>query len=194
MAIGRLNIGLTGVQPGGLAKVIPSSVAVGSGTGSTSGNGIVTFSGASSISLNNVFSSSYTNYRLIVFLTPSAFGTVKLRLRASGTDATGSNYFFQQLRAYGTTIATSNLTETGWQFGASFNDDAIADYKAITCEIFRPNEAVNTKYLFTHFQGSDRPELNNVGGVHTVASAYDGFTIYPSTGTITGTVNVYGYN
>ena len=34
MAIGRLNIGLTGVQPGGLAKVIPSSVAVGSGSGS----------------------------------------------------------------------------------------------------------------------------------------------------------------
>jgi hypothetical protein len=50
----------------GLAKIVPSSVAVGSGTGSSDTTGKVTFSGASTVSLNGVFTSSYRNYKIIV--------------------------------------------------------------------------------------------------------------------------------
>ena len=50
----------------GLAKIVPSSVAVGSGTGSANSLGTVTFSGASSVSLNGCFSSTYDNYRLML--------------------------------------------------------------------------------------------------------------------------------
>ena len=154
------------------------------------------FSAVSSQSINSVFSSTYTNYSIVLFVLPSAFSALQFRLRASGTDATGANYNFQQIRAYsGTTLNTSAVaSQTSWQFGASFNDDTTADYKIIKAEIIRPNEAVNTKYFFQHYQGADRSELNFVGGTHAVASAYDGFSIYPSTGNITGTVSVYGYN
>jgi hypothetical protein len=31
------------------------------------------------------------------------------------------------------------------------------------------------------------------GGVHNVETAYDGFTLYTNTGTITGNYQVYGY-
>ena len=43
---------------GGLIAIVPTSVAVGSGTGSSSGNGLVTFAGVSSVSLNGVFSAT----------------------------------------------------------------------------------------------------------------------------------------
>ena len=32
------------------------------------------------------------------------------------------------------------------------------------------------------------------GGFVATTAAYDGFTIYPATGNITGTIQVYGYN
>jgi hypothetical protein len=153
------------------------------------------FSGVASQSINSVFSSTYDNYRILCFLTPSsAVTTTQLRLRLSGTDSTASSYSRQQLRAYGTTVATTSATETGWQFGASFNNEDDADAKVIAVDMFRPALAVNTKYLFQHFQGTADQELNYVGGVHTVATAYDGFTIFALAGNITGTVSVYGYN
>ena len=53
-------------QPG-MKLVVPSSVAVGSGSGSVATQGTVTFSGASSVSINGCFSSTYDNYRILFF-------------------------------------------------------------------------------------------------------------------------------
>lgn len=152
------------------------------------------FTGVASQSINNVFTSSFTNYCLVTQFTPSTYGASGLRLRASGTDATGNNYTRQQFRAYGTTSAVATVTDTWWLIGASFNDDNIIENKIIITEIFSPNETKNTKYFCRHFQGADRIELNYIGGVHSVASAYDGFTIFHTAGNLTGTVSVYGYN
>ena len=50
----------------GLAKIVPTSVAVGSGTGSADSLGNVTFSGASSGSLNGCFTSTYDKYKILI--------------------------------------------------------------------------------------------------------------------------------
>ena len=49
MAINRLN---PDYPDAGSVQMMPTSVVVGSGTATTSGNGAVSFSGASSVSLN----------------------------------------------------------------------------------------------------------------------------------------------
>jgi hypothetical protein len=55
MSVGRLSTG-AGLSAGALVvPVSPASVSVGSGSATVSGNGQISFSGASSVSINNFF-------------------------------------------------------------------------------------------------------------------------------------------
>ena len=75
----------------GLTLIAPSSTANSGGSVSTSG-GEVTYTSVSSVSLNGVFSSTYTNYLIMVdSLITSTTADILLRWRASGTDTT-TNY------------------------------------------------------------------------------------------------------
>ena len=56
----------------GLNLIIPSTIANTSGTASIGTNGTVSFSGATTVSLNDVFSSTYMNYKIII----NAIGSV----------------------------------------------------------------------------------------------------------------------
>jgi hypothetical protein len=79
----------------GLRLIVPTSVSVGSGSGSVSATGTVTFSGASSLNINGVFSSTYNAYQIV--LTISTFATggqVTYRYGTNGTPQTGANYSY----------------------------------------------------------------------------------------------------
>jgi hypothetical protein len=52
-----------------------------------------TFSNVASQSINDVFSATYKNYLLMIEVDNLSTATLRLRLRASGTDATTANYF-----------------------------------------------------------------------------------------------------
>jgi hypothetical protein len=49
----------------GLVSIVPTSVAVGSGSASVGANGAVTFTGVSSISLNSCFTSQFNSYKIV---------------------------------------------------------------------------------------------------------------------------------
>ena len=197
MAIGRLNIGLTGVQPGGLAKVIPSSVAVGSGSGSVDSNGTVTYSGATSISLNGCFTSTYQNYRIVYNISSFAgtAGNFNLRMRASGIDNANSNYKYSALNSNNVAPWWDGIVSTGTtsmiihRYTRAEGIDGIID-------MFNP---FATNYT-TLNANAINPNYNNADGSTTVGSltvttSYDGFTLYPvNSQNMAGTIRVYGYN
>jgi hypothetical protein len=54
--------------------------------------GTVTFTGASSVSLNGVFSSTYDNYRIV--FTTTTISNIFMRLRVSNADETTSQYVY----------------------------------------------------------------------------------------------------
>ncbi len=94
---------------GGLVPIVPTSVAVGSGTGTANANGQVTFTTASSVSLNGVFSATYKNY-LVIFNedTASTTSAIQFRMRLAGTDnSTASSYRTQYIRATTTTVSAA---------------------------------------------------------------------------------------
>ena len=181
----------------GLAKVIPSSVAVGSGTGSADSLGNVTFSGASTVSLNDVFSVTYDNYKIIISLTAQTGGStdLALRLRVSGSDnSTGGNY-----RWSGSYVASNGSSITGIFSGASDTTFRVAtiDQQSF-CEltIFNPFATQETSFISNAIDMNSTPVAfnSNRGGQMTVTTSYTGFTlINAGGGTITGTVRVYGY-
>lgn len=181
-------------QPG-MKLVVPTSVAVGSGSGSVATQGTVTFSGASSVSLNGCFSSTYQNYKIIISnLTGSTTSQiVSGRLRASGTDASGSNYNYEDTQFSSTTVGAARSTsQTSMRIGMA--ETTNKNYMML--DLYDPFIAEPTGYFSNCSEtgySTTSTGLKFTSGGHTVSTSYDGFTIFPASGTITGTLRIYGY-
>lgn len=178
----------------GLNKVIPTSVAVGSGSGSVDATGTVTFSTVSSISLNDVFSATYDNYRLMISLSAASADThLYARLRASGSDISTSNYNSAVIQAaFGsTTLGNDNggTSQSTWNRFAWLQAGTIA--LEIPTDIGSPNLSRYTS--FSNFNSRSGYGHQTSGGTFNATTSADGITIYPLSGTITGTIRVYGY-
>lgn len=145
-----------------------------------------TLNAVSTVSFNNVFNSSYKNYLLLVNVTLSS-AVVRYRLRVSGSDASGSNYVYKTLRGNGTAASSISATET-----AGYLTGANATYHRIFANIFSPAEAVPTTTLhqFATDDGINSHDLS----YHNVSTAYDGITIYPSSGNMSGEITIYAYH
>jgi hypothetical protein len=141
----------------------------------------------SAVSINNVFSATYDNYRIIITATTSNAVGVFFRYRVSGTDATGSDYTRQTLAGAGSSASavTSTLSfvlltgtgATGLHWG--------------NVEILGPFAAAPT--LSVSMGNNVAPATEITSTRHTLSTSYDGITIYPDSGTFTGTVRIYGY-
>ena len=182
----------------GLNQVIPTSVAVGSGSGSVDANGTVTFSGASSISLNGCFTSTYENYRILFMGTCATSNQLDLftRLRASGTDASGSTdyRFFITRNTYANGAANQASTGASTMQGGTISN---LNNNYLTFEASAPFSATNTTFLSygTCKGGGSSPSGYAWvgGGMHTLNTSYDGITFYGNGENISGTIRVYGY-
>lgn len=181
----------------GLIPMKPSSVVIASGSGSVNDIGTVTFSGATAISLNNVFTSAYRNYKIVVN-TPivSTAGNLAIRLRNGGTDNTTNNYYQYWLinRVTGATQTNS---------GGPNNYQSLYPYTNVTNglfnysgDIFAPNVSTVVTTINGVAMGSDSTSTANVlsGIMFNATGSFDGITLLTTAGTVGGTVTVYGYN
>ena len=179
------------VAAGGLVQLVPTSIAATGGSGSISATGAVTFSGASSVSLNGCFTSTYDNYRIIINLDTTSSGTTStLRLRASGTDNSSSNYAYSyQFITTANTTYTQGNANTTTSFRIGFSDGG-TDMAII--DVFNPMRAYRTG-IQSVFNGKDSTNFvaERSNGQMTVTTAYDGFTY--SQNSMSGTRRVYGY-
>lgn len=195
MAVSRFN---PDYPDAGMVQILPTSVAVGSGSGSTNGNGTVSFSGSSSVSVNNCFNSTYKTYRILVNLTggqTSGFG-VRLRLRVSGSDNSNNSY---KTSGFGIADLTSNSIYKNQSNGSiSYFDSGSASsnaYSYIIYDVLNPFESQKTTFtgFWSYLENDGRFFHNSNGGIFDATTSFDGFTIYPTTSTITGEIQVYGY-
>ena len=174
----------------GLAKIVPSSVAVGSGTGSASTTGTVTFSGASSVSLNDVFSTTYQNYRILITGTGTANQDFGMRLRVSNSDdSTASSYVYQYINGNSTTVAGLRNTTNLWYVGII--GSTLKSQLELT--LAYPFEVSPTNFYCSSASGESSAFLRLSGGTHNQSTSYTGFSLIASSGTISGEVSVYGY-
>lgn len=156
-----------------------------------------TFTTSSTLSINNCFSSTYSNYKIIAkFDTPSADNYFRLRLRASGTDSSAS-YFGNQ-------VIVGNYSSAGVYQDNNAASQGLFDCDAsttgacynTTIDIQSPYEAKWTTYNLSSngtSQDSNYTRSYVGGGQHRSTTQYDGFTLFPDAGTINGTIKVYGY-
>lgn len=181
--------------PPGLAIITPTSIANSGGSASASG-GQITFTGVSSISLNGVFTSTYDNYRvtLRISATSTSDAFMRNRLRVGGVDNSTANSYYQTSLYSGGSSASGN-SGTGDNLLAGITNSTYATSASWIYDFVSPALAsqtmINAHTFYTLTSGARYLEL--VDGYHNATSAFDGFTMYPSTGTITGNIRVYGY-
>lgn len=101
----------------GLVPVIPSSVSVGSGTGSVSATGKITFSGATYVDVNDVFTSSYRDYQIMGYYKQSS-GNTNLRMYAlnAGTPETATTWDMHELYIDGTSRTSADVVDQSYGF------------------------------------------------------------------------------
>lgn len=159
----------------------------------SSGSAVATFS------VNDVFSSEFSNYRIVIqdikgSTTPQQ---LRMRLRASGSDETGSNYAYQRLfgQSTGTTVNATVNSQNGQDhmtIGSVIN--ALSCFYII--DLFRPQKAEPTYGIASGiYQGeANRPWHEYENFMNNLSTAYTGFTIYAASGNIdVQSIKIYGY-
>ena len=150
------------------------------------------FSAVSAVNVNNCFTSDYDDYLVNIKITAwSTAQAATLRMRASGSDNTQSEYYFSG-------IAAAQGSDTTLYFPRSNAANAITITRStgnvpinIVLNINDPAQArvttMSGEYIGFSLLGY------NIGGGHNVASAFDGFSlIAASAQTLTGSYRVYG--
>ncbi len=174
---------------GGLAPIAPTTIANSGGTATTTGN-TTTFSGVSTLSLNGVFSSTYLNYLVVCRLTVSTAGDLQFRLRVAGSDnATANSYIHERILADGATLTAERTTENVMRI-AGLNT---AFPNAYEQNIYAPFLAETTQSFSNNFYSTNNGSTRIYSAVHNQSTSYDGFSVFPTGGTITGKISVYGY-
>jgi len=148
------------------------------------------FTTESTVVINDCFTSTFDNYYFSLSgLVCSGSPQVAIRMRVSSTDASGSNYSRAYLVGGGATASSGR--DSSQTSSIIFPDASVARSDGFAT-IYSPNLAEPTA-LFSQFNRSGGNSIYMIAAYHNLSTAYDGFSLIPSTGTITGTIRIYGY-
>jgi hypothetical protein len=152
-----------------------------------------TVTATNSVTADNVFTSSYTNYLLLANYTINGSGQLKFKFRASGT-AASTNYNFQIIEAFSTTMTTSTAaSQTSYLVGAY----GAGLETATKIDLFGPQLAKATTVIVNNTAANGAlttPISEFFYGNHTTATAYDGIEIFTTGTNWSGTYAIYGYS
>lgn len=196
--VGAVETANAGANKSGLVPIVPSSVAVGSGSASVSTNGFITYSGASSVSLNDVFTSAYRHYRILWSVTSVATHSDNnkgFRLRTTSDDST-QIYYYGGLYQYASAGNGTNYSgSSGAVQGIIGWLKAGETYGMATLDLFNPNVASHKPFAYksSGLNAASAIFMDGNGLVYSTTQ-YTGITLFGTgTGTTTGTIQVYGY-
>ena len=160
------------------------------GTSATLTNGQVTFTAVTSLSLNGVFTADFDNYVVNASTIATGNASFYFRLRASGSDATGTDYTSQQLQATGGPpgIAVNRQTNNYGRCGAV----SITLRSGTWISVYGPYLSQPTATRNTDGNGAATARIDDFANTHSLSTSYDGITLYPSANSISGSVVVYG--
>jgi hypothetical protein len=150
-----------------------------------------TFSNAAAINMNNVFTSSFINYRVMIQSYASDNVGMNLQFRNAGANRITSSYINQSTGSYGGgTAFNSGTTATSFDMGA------ITAEGFYVFDVFAPQVATSESWLlgqgFGYQNNVSAWVQRNFGMNYNEVNSNDGFAI-TSSGTASCTISVYGY-
>jgi hypothetical protein len=154
------------------------------------------FSAVSSHSLNSCFSATYDFYEIKIAFTATTGTGIEFayKLRSGGTDNSADYYGCQ---VYGYNPSNVGVQNNGGlssaQFSAGSSGAATGQYTGIQSTIANPYKSQVTTLMSQGTYGTALIFNMNNAGYHNNASSFDGLTLTGSSGTMTGTIYVYGW-
>ena len=149
-----------------------------------------TVTAQTTVSFNSVFTATYENYLIIMNLVGSGGGDLNLRVRASGTDLSTSTYNTTKIEMAGAGFFTAAGGNTSVLIGLIRTTKTDLNLNFFAPQITGKNTSITSSGMYLT-SGSNHGNVLG-GGVVDNTTSYDGFTVIPSTGTITGTIRIYG--
>jgi hypothetical protein len=150
------------------------------------------FSAVASQSINDVFSATYSKYKMICNISFSTSLNLSLRWRVGGSDNSNSNYNTQRINGNGTSVIASRPDASGSSARISGQSFPSGTEEIINLEIKNPFQTQKT--IFWSESGINGQDIEILTGAFTATTSFTGLTLLASTGSITGSVSVYGYN
>ena len=138
-------------------------------------------SAVATINADNVFNSTYDNYKIEIMVEQSANATLYMQLRSGGSTLTTTTYIFDS------SVQTPFTGQTGWTIS---DNVGAGNHAYLTMNISRP--ALAAKTFGSLIRMADDNQVVTYGLINTNATAYDGFLLGTSAGTMTGKIRIYG--
>jgi hypothetical protein len=151
--------------------------------------GTTSFTSSSAVNVNNIFNSNFSNYRILI--TANTGAGLRMRMRVGGTDATsgygGAAPTYYSFSGFDGIQRISN--------GSYWDLWTLTSNVDISIDLHSPNLTQRTSFLGQSVSdyGSGNVYIGNGGGQINDNTAYTGFTVYPSSSTVSGNIRVYGY-
>ena len=190
-AVGRLAVGTDGQL---------LSAASGETSGLKWANGGLTliktetFSASAAVNVNDVFSSTYTNYKILLRLSAASTTTnVFFRLRVAGADSTAGNYYYaaNYFNSAGTNTPVNaggvtqwNLFQTATTAASHIDISICAPFATNKTSASGTTSATNATQVFG----------GGWMGLFDLTTSFTGFSIIGESGNLTGTIQVFGVN
>lgn len=149
------------------------------------------FTASSAVNINDVFSTIYDNYRIMIVgtSTTGSKGQATIRMRVSGSD-TSTNYVSQKNAAYDTNLIAAR-NEKGTDEGYIGDIAPLDETDVISLDVYRPFLSKETTWIGHNFSTQDT-FLVISGFSQTDKTSFTGFsTLF--TETSTGSIYSYGY-
>lgn len=178
----------------GIELVTPTSVTKVGVTATVNTNGSVSFAACDSLSLNGVFTSTYTNYLVVCSISDASGDFLRFRFRASGTDNTSTaDYNHQSLTVSGAVEAGARATTLGYiTIGEIVSTGLGTTAGLFTINVYGPQTSNPTTLRSSLASRLATFTRVDTAGSFDLTNSFDGFTIYMPTGNITGLLCVYG--
>jgi hypothetical protein len=150
----------------------------------------VTYATSSGPQALGCFTSNYQNYKIVITHTGSASTTFSFQM-ISGTNTVDSstNYFGYGLAFSGSAADAGSGSQTRQRCGGHSSDSNIPNETIIFMS--NPNIAKRTQANIHAFDASG-PNVLLLGAQVATTTVYTGIQLVPTTGTITGTMRIYG--
>jgi hypothetical protein len=142
--------------------------------------------------IDNCFTSTYDNYRIVYYAIGSTTGNdfVNFRLVDGTSPVTTSIYYYGSIISNtGAAPSSSWGVQTSWRVGL-IGDNA----SQFSLDLCNPQAAAKTIGTSTFFGSSvNDAYFGSYSVLVNNTTQYEGLTIYPGAGTWAGTITVYGY-
>jgi hypothetical protein len=156
------------------------------------------FSGVATQAVNNCFSATYDNYRIVVNIdsaSSTGYNTISLRFGTSGTPNTNASY--TEKGVYVDTNSATWIIQNGTTsaYIATAPGNTTTDITA-SIDIFNPFTSKAT--YFSGFSNGSRTYANfrnaAFSGIFDATTSFTDFNFFPNANNITGSISIYGYN